>query len=107
MFSSGRTAIDGILPATAELGDFNSLVNGVEGVCPYRILEILEVQNAQIADLPAEAAAHEIVDGPGQNDAAGGCVLLQPGSDVHAVSEHVELGRDDVADMHGDAQRDR
>src|SRR5258705_918300 len=65
------------------------------------------MQRSKISRSRAEASAHEIVHSLGQNDAARRCMLLQSCGEVHTVAEHVELSRNDVCDMHGNAERDR
>ena len=71
------------------------------------MLEVLQIQRTKVPHRRTDAAAHEIVNGLGHNDAAGRRVLLKPGGEIHAIAEHVEIGRNDVADMHCDTQHDR
>jgi hypothetical protein len=78
-----------------------------ERIGPHGLVQVLQLQIADVPRQLADRAAHDVMDGFGYQNAARLGVLLQPRGDIHAVAVDVDVGDDDVAEVDRDPQRDR
>src|SRR5215510_15529420 len=69
--------------------------------CAYAMLDIFESEESEVGGLIVQPLPYPIMNVPGDHDAVGTGILLQPGCNIHAVTVNVIAFGDDISHIDG------